>query len=271
MKITNPPNRRLKNDETIQQRDLNVSNLSPDIIEELKLYIQNALKNAVQQVQSFNALQRYLDKGQLTPEFEGWPISADLGLRIVEELTLNDYSLVIEFGSGSSTELIASALKRRIEKNSDFNPWRHFCFEHELQFYEKTNQKLINSGLEGYLELKLSPLQTYKSESKGKFSYYSCSTVIKKYFKNSKIENHNVLVLVDGPPARIGPLARYPALPILLEIMPKSQVKLLIDDYDRPDEQAMVELWTKMLKKRRRKFSLELMGFKKKVCIITIL
>jgi hypothetical protein len=52
--------------------------------------------------------------------------------------------------------------------------------------------------------------------------------------------------------------------------MPKSQFKLLVDDYDRQDEQEMVKLWIKMLKKRKRKFSLELMGFKKKVCIITI-
>ena len=52
------------------------------------------------------------------------------------------------------------------------------------------------------------------------------------------------VLVVDGPPGTIGPLARYPALPALAAKLSPGAV-VIVDDAHRPDEQAMVARWLK--------------------------
>jgi hypothetical protein len=51
------------------------------------------------------------------------------------------------------------------------------------------------------------------------------------------------LLTVDGPPEATGSLARYPAVPALMEMLADDAV-VLVDDADRVDEQAATRLWT---------------------------
>jgi hypothetical protein len=55
------------------------------------------------------------------------------------------------------------------------------------------------------------------------------------------IESADLLV-VDGPPGRVCPLARYPALP---KLAPKlaANAAILLDDGDRSSEQEIVQRW----------------------------
>jgi len=50
------------------------------------------------------------------------------------------------------------------------------------------------------------------------------------------------LLLVDGPPASVGPEARYPAVPLLLDRLAKDAL-VVLDDTRRPDERAIGERW----------------------------
>ncbi len=50
------------------------------------------------------------------------------------------------------------------------------------------------------------------------------------------------LLIVDGPPAPTGPLARLPALPLLMDLL-AHRCTVYLDDADRPDEKATVERW----------------------------
>ena len=50
------------------------------------------------------------------------------------------------------------------------------------------------------------------------------------------------LLVVDGPPGTVRPMARYPALPVLLNRL-AADATVVMDDARRPDEQAIAERW----------------------------
>ena len=50
------------------------------------------------------------------------------------------------------------------------------------------------------------------------------------------------ILLIDGPPQSTGPLARYPALPILLDRLTDDAV-IFLDDGIRSDEAAVMDRW----------------------------
>jgi hypothetical protein len=50
------------------------------------------------------------------------------------------------------------------------------------------------------------------------------------------------LLVVDGPPGRDGPEARYPALPLLVDRL-EQDAAVILDDTDRPDERRILERW----------------------------
>lgn len=50
------------------------------------------------------------------------------------------------------------------------------------------------------------------------------------------------LLIVDGPPETVAPMARYPAGPSLLPRLARGGV-VLVDDSLRPDEQEMIRRW----------------------------
>jgi len=51
-------------------------------------------------------------------------------------------------------------------------------------------------------------------------------------------------LLVDGPPDETGPMARYPAVPILKPLLSDDCV-ILVDDGDRSDVEKAVYRWAK--------------------------
>ena len=56
------------------------------------------------------------------------------------------------------------------------------------------------------------------------------------------IEGTVDLLIVDGPPHKLQRLARYPALPLLIDRLAADAV-VLVDDANRRDEREMVRRW----------------------------
>jgi hypothetical protein len=52
---------------------------------------------------------------------------------------------------------------------------------------------------------------------------------------------------VDGPPNITDPHARLPALPLLFDMLPKSEFDLILDDYNRTEEKEIAEKWKELL------------------------
>lgn len=161
------------------------------------------------------------------PGVAGWAIAPDLLLHLVHIVRHRRPRLVVELGSGVSTCWIALALRA-------FDvPGKLVSLEHLAQFHQQTRLQLRACGVEHLADVRLAPLSevTFEEET---WSWYQASAW-------HDLEGCDLLV-VDGPPGRTGPLARYPAVLLLRRIL-SPDATIVLDDYNRPDEQEIVARW----------------------------
>lgn len=142
-------------------------------------------------------------------------------VRLVDEVTPGQ---VVELGSGVSTIVLA----RRLQQ---VGRGRLTALEHLPEHAERTRAELARQGLRDVAEVVDAPLVDIRL---GEASW--------RWYATDGLPDTIDLLFVDGPPSGTGPLARYPALPLLRErLTPGAAV--LVDDGDRPDERQAVERW----------------------------
>lgn len=157
---------------------------------------------------------------------KGWAMEPVTMLAVVQEVLARKPGLIVECGSGTSTVWIGHAL-RRIGAGSLVS------LEHLGQYARLGEVALAAHGLSGVAEIRQAPLEPCRLGDET-FDWYETST----------LENVRdvAMLIVDGPPSSTGPLARYPALPVMCDrLVPGALV--LIDDVGREDEQRVVERW----------------------------
>jgi predicted O-methyltransferase YrrM len=155
-----------------------------------------------------------------------WAASADLLRELVTVIDARRPTVVVETGSGTSTVVIAASLRR-------LGGGHLWSLEHLPRFAEQTRALLADRGLTDWATVVDAPLVDVRLGD-GTWRWYDLTGLS----GDERIE----LLLVDGPPGDTGPLARYPALPLLLERLAPG-ASILIDDGARPDERAMVARW----------------------------
>lgn len=136
--------------------------------------------------------------------------------------------LVVELGSGVSTLVAAYALAK-------LGGGRMISLDHEAKYAEQTNALLRAHGLEHVAVAVHAPLVDVQT-----------GTHRGRWYDLTALNQHGAgdidLLIVDGPPGRDQPLARYPALPMLRARL-SSRACVIVDDARRPDETAMVQRW----------------------------
>lgn len=211
----------------------------------LETAVKNNSANAVRQLQSFIGMQEYFATGVLpafNSEAHNWPISADFALCLMRQLVLKPYDLVIEFGSGMSTVIVAKSLALMAERNGA-RQTQFVSFEHLDSYYQQTLDYVQQAGLEKAVQLILAPIEDWQAVDGQVYPYYSCQSTLAKLAKQRQASRKRILVIVDGPPAATGPQARYPAGPLLMEHFPNAHIDILMDDYIREDEKQVVQHW----------------------------
>jgi predicted O-methyltransferase YrrM len=154
-------------------------------------------------------------------------LSPDAASILVREILIRKPKMLVELGSGVSTSISA----RSIELSGVDG--HVYSIDHEAQYFEQTRQLLRASGLEDRVTLIHAPL-IERDVNHLKCRWYDVDLTLLP----SAID----LLVVDGPPAVTEPLARYPALPLLLSrLSPEGAV--FIDDYGRPGETEVVRRW----------------------------
>jgi predicted O-methyltransferase YrrM len=174
--------------------------------------------------------------GDLPIAFGGWAMEPRLGALIVETMQRRRPRLMVECGSGSSTILTAEVLRR-------FGSGRLISIEHEPGFAEETRTRLLERGLESWAEVITAPL-VERDVDGVKYVWYDVDI-------GKHIDGEIDLLVVDGPPRRASPLARYPAVPVLRTHLASGCI-ILLDDGNRPDERRIARMWTKLLGARAR-------------------
>lgn len=236
----------------------------------IKNHINSGLGNTAKQLEAFMGIQNYLEHGVKPLSFHGWPISPDIGLYIAGLIDENNYDVIIEFGSGTSTVLMAKALISKLRsaqtktlanashssdiavQDNSFSdlPARIVTFEHNSLYHGKTQKALQDNGVAHLVDLVHAPLVDYQYKDGSQYLYYNCNEKLQELAKIFKGRKANILVLVDGPPGATNKNARFPALPHLLNTLPDHSFTIVMDDYNRAEEKDIVDLWKKIAEER---------------------
>jgi len=134
--------------------------------------------------------------------------------------------LVVELGSGSSTIVSGYALKKN-EKG------RIISFDHLEEYADRTREMVLFHSLNGYCDVLHTPLTTCQLKGTS-WKWYN----LESFSPVDPID----MVIVDGPPARLQRLSRYPALPLLSNWLSDEAI-IVVDDGARKDERIVVEQW----------------------------
>lgn len=160
----------------------------------------------------------------------GWAASADLLSYLVDIIRQRRPSHIVELGSGTSTCWLAWALDRFGISGTVVS------LEHLSEFRRRTLTQLRRCGVQHRAEVRLAPLTDVLIDGTpyrwydpvGWSDLRACD-----------------LLLVDGPPGRTAPMARYPAVPLLGSAM-RPEATVVLDDYKRRDEQRTVARWRQL-------------------------
>ena len=229
--------------------------------------VRREVANMTRQVEAHADVHHYLDTGQMLPELHGWAVSADFARHLMELFEARDYDLIVEFGSGASTVLLSLALQRAVRGGRKQVP-RLLTFEHHEKYHRQTQGQLEAAGVGTIGHLVLAPLQSYTAPDGRVFPYYACHESLAACARDLAGSRQRLLVIVDGPPAATAPHARFPALPVLLEHFPMARFDLLLDDYQRRDEQEIVGLWLADFNARGFRASAIEIDLEKKGCLV---
>ncbi|MBF8680114.1 tetratricopeptide repeat protein [Pseudomonas fulva] len=238
--------------------------------QELNQTIRAEFQNNASQIEAYLDLQNFFNHGNHLPKMHGWPVSPDLALYLVDRIDTNKYDAIIEFGSGTSTILIAQTLSIKSQYAASYFDTKQISFEHLPEYHNKTIKELEKYKLSDNVNVALTPLAPLILPG-GEFSYYSCQQHLSEVADSISIKKIKILALVDGPPAKTGKHARYPALPILLQAFPQARIDILLDDYGRAEEKGVVELWTTLLNTSSGyTYSIETISMEKDACLLSI-
>lgn len=187
------------------------------------------------QLESLTWLQRRLKiKGQLPP-LRGWATSPDVLLHLHAHIMATRPRVIVEFGSGASTLVIADALRQN-------GLGKLISIEHSDHYGAQTLGTLQAESLEGWVDLRIGELEAWEREHLNPEDADKPS----RWYPASLLESvENVdLLWVDGPPGATCLFSRYPALPALADkLSPNAEVWM--DDTIRQEEKDICERWAK--------------------------
>ena len=137
--------------------------------------------------------------------------------------------LVLELGSGTSTVWIAYVLEK--------SGGRLVSLDHDPGYAEKTRAALAAHGLEKVAEVRDAPLRPVLLDGRS-FPWYDTDAL-------ADVREVDLL-LIDGPPEKTGPDARYPAMRVLEDKLADAAT-VVFDDAQRQDEQAALRKWVETI------------------------
>jgi predicted O-methyltransferase YrrM len=191
-------------------------------INDLRLHVSNVYY----QLQDIHSLYADVKPNFGLPGLRGFAASPDF-LKILSELLISTRpAVILECGSGASTIISAYILK-------GLGRGKIYSLEHDSHYAEETRKRLKDHGLEQYVNVIFAPLKEVSINNRS-FVWYD--------FDVNTIQDSIDLLIVDGPPKSSHPHARYPALPLVYGKL-RSTAWILVDDYRRKSEQAMVKKW----------------------------
>lgn len=182
----------------------------------------------------------------------GWSIETDLVRKIITQVRNVDYDMIIEMGSGRSTVIIAYILHKSHKTQTT-----QIAFEHLEKYAHETREMLDSVDLAKKSSAVYTPLKNYHAGDGREFLYYDYQSLLTSMSQtlNQKRNPHNrIFLLIDGPPGSTGPYARYPAIPIVCDHFQDVEIDVILDDFNRSEEQDIWKQWKMFYDDNKRNF-----------------
>ncbi len=154
-----------------------------------------------------------------------WSAAPDFLELLAESVLARRPATILECSSGVTT-LVAAAACRQNGKG------RVWSLEDGQPFGERTRRALTAQGLADYAEVLHAPLVETLLDGRS-WQWYDLAGLP---------EMKADLLVIDGPPGKLQPWSRYPALPQLADRLAPG-ASILLDDADRRDEKEIVAAW----------------------------
>lgn len=176
------------------------------------------------------ALAASVDPTGPMPAPGGWAATPETLLAIVSEvLYAPRVGTVVECGSGTSTAWLGRALLQRGEG-------RLASLEHDAVFAGELRHRLETLGVADRADVRTAEISPVEIAGE-QWRWYDSQAW-------SDLEDITLL-FVDGPLGASAPLARYPALPLLLDRLAPGAL-VVLDDIDRDEERLILERWREL-------------------------
>lgn len=185
------------------------------------------------QLESLSWLQRRLLPKTQLPPLRGWASSPDVLLHLHTHIMQTKPKVVVEFGSGASTLVIADALSQN-------GVGKLFSIEHSDHYGTQTLSQLKKNNLQGLVDLRIGALELWNAEHLNPDHTSKPSL----WYSSSLLQDIRDidLIWVDGPPGSTCQYSRYPALPALSTKL-SGQTEVWMDDTIRKQEREICEVW----------------------------
>jgi predicted O-methyltransferase YrrM len=164
------------------------------------------------------------------PDLSTWVLQPDALSAALDEFQRSDPELILELGSGLSSIIFGYYMRRR-------GSGQVVSLEHEEEYLETSREYIRSHDLESVVDVRHAPL-AHISIDESRWIWYDLESL-------EGIQEID-FVLIDGPPGRIQPLARFPALPVLYPFLSPSAV-LYLDDAGRKAEQQTMQQWQQLV------------------------
>jgi predicted O-methyltransferase YrrM len=189
--------------------------------------LKKEIRQTFRQLEALQNLNAMLPASAALPATRVWAASPDLLVVLVDLVSTERPSLIVECGSGASTLWLALAM-RRYRING-----RIIALDHDPVYGAKTREFLARHDVSDLAEVRDAPLESFDLDGQT-YSWYAR----RAWEDLAGID----LLFVDGPPATTGQQARYPALPLLSKALSPVATAVL-DDLIVPDMQEVLRLW----------------------------
>lgn len=183
-------------------------------------------KNLFTQIESLFGLYKDIDFEFALPHSRGFPASPDFLQTVHHTIKRLAPKVVVECSSGMSTLIVAKTLQQ-------LGAGHVYSLESDEYYCDVTRSLLEKHKVAQWATVIHAPLTATEINGTN-YQWYDTSAL-------ENVEGVGAMI-IDGPFGGISPLARYPAGPQLFSKL-LSGGEVLVDDYKRPDEKQMVELW----------------------------
>jgi hypothetical protein len=157
------------------------------------------------------------------PYLGSWKADTGLLRLLVDHVLTHKPALVVEFGAGASTLVLARALQQA-------GGGTLISFDQHPDFVDATRQWLADYGLEG--DIRPAPLRPSPDGWPG------------LWYDHAPLPSGVELMLIDGPPWCIHPLTRGAAASEFDHVAPGGTI--MLDDAARPGERLVARRWRKL-------------------------